>query len=194
LGVIVGEANRVLLAQRCGSVDKGSGSWHFPVANALMKIVTLLTPRSILIHFENFEFRSPLHRFASRTTLLEAALDDILFKRTSLEPRTIKRSGEHIKREHNRAGCIYYCHDKVFSDSLGPGSNAMAVQQNTDHIQTTHIGSMPRPHDLLDLIASLPTSKSGWRAISLGLGRSCYCSKRRSRRSPSITRSISRKR
>jgi 5-methyltetrahydropteroyltriglutamate--homocysteine methyltransferase len=28
----------------------------------------------------------------------------------------------------------------------------MAVQQNTDHIQTTHIGSMPRPHDLLDLL------------------------------------------
>jgi 5-methyltetrahydropteroyltriglutamate--homocysteine methyltransferase len=28
----------------------------------------------------------------------------------------------------------------------------MAVQQNTDHIQTTHIGSLPRPHDLLDLL------------------------------------------
>jgi 5-methyltetrahydropteroyltriglutamate--homocysteine methyltransferase len=28
----------------------------------------------------------------------------------------------------------------------------MAVQQNTDRIQTTHIGSMPRPHDLLDLM------------------------------------------
>jgi 5-methyltetrahydropteroyltriglutamate--homocysteine methyltransferase len=28
----------------------------------------------------------------------------------------------------------------------------MAVQQNTDHIQTTHIGSLPRPHDLLDLM------------------------------------------
>jgi 5-methyltetrahydropteroyltriglutamate--homocysteine methyltransferase len=25
-------------------------------------------------------------------------------------------------------------------------------QQNTDHIQTTHIGSLPRPHDLLDLM------------------------------------------
>jgi 5-methyltetrahydropteroyltriglutamate--homocysteine methyltransferase len=29
---------------------------------------------------------------------------------------------------------------------------AMTVQQNTDHIQTTHIGSLPRPHDLLDLM------------------------------------------
>ncbi len=28
----------------------------------------------------------------------------------------------------------------------------MAVQQNTDHIQTTHIGSLPRPHDLLDML------------------------------------------
>jgi len=28
----------------------------------------------------------------------------------------------------------------------------LAVQQNTDHIQTTHIGSLPRPHHLLDLL------------------------------------------
>jgi 5-methyltetrahydropteroyltriglutamate--homocysteine methyltransferase len=28
----------------------------------------------------------------------------------------------------------------------------MSIQQNTDHIQTTHIGSLPRPHDLLDLL------------------------------------------
>jgi 5-methyltetrahydropteroyltriglutamate--homocysteine methyltransferase len=28
----------------------------------------------------------------------------------------------------------------------------MAVQQNTDHIQTTHIGSLPRPHNLLDVL------------------------------------------
>ena len=28
----------------------------------------------------------------------------------------------------------------------------MAVQQNTDHIQTTHAGSLPRPHDVLDLM------------------------------------------
>ena len=28
----------------------------------------------------------------------------------------------------------------------------MPIQQNTDHIQTTHIGSLPRPHDLLDLL------------------------------------------
>jgi 5-methyltetrahydropteroyltriglutamate--homocysteine methyltransferase len=26
---------------------------------------------------------------------------------------------------------------------------AMAIQQNADHIRTTHIGSLPRPHDLL---------------------------------------------
>ena len=28
----------------------------------------------------------------------------------------------------------------------------MATQQNKDHIQTTHIGSLPRPHNLLDLL------------------------------------------
>jgi 5-methyltetrahydropteroyltriglutamate--homocysteine methyltransferase len=28
----------------------------------------------------------------------------------------------------------------------------MALQQNTDRIRTTHIGSLPRPHDLLDLM------------------------------------------
>jgi 5-methyltetrahydropteroyltriglutamate--homocysteine methyltransferase len=28
----------------------------------------------------------------------------------------------------------------------------LALQQNTDHIQTTHIGSLPRPHNLLDLL------------------------------------------
>ncbi len=28
----------------------------------------------------------------------------------------------------------------------------MTIQQNVDHIQTTHIGSLPRPHDLLDLM------------------------------------------
>jgi 5-methyltetrahydropteroyltriglutamate--homocysteine methyltransferase len=28
----------------------------------------------------------------------------------------------------------------------------MTIQQNTDRIQTTHIGSLPRPHDLLDLM------------------------------------------
>ena len=28
----------------------------------------------------------------------------------------------------------------------------ISLQQNTDHIQTTHIGSLPRPHDLLDVL------------------------------------------
>jgi NTE family protein len=49
-----------------------------------VKIIGLVTPRSLAAHFERFDIRSPLHRFASRTTLLEAALDDLLFKYTSL--------------------------------------------------------------------------------------------------------------
>src|SRR5712691_10545937 len=28
----------------------------------------------------------------------------------------------------------------------------VTIQQNTDRIQTTHIGSLPRPHDVLDLL------------------------------------------
>ena len=50
----------------------------------LLKIVRLVMPRSLSKHFERFEIRSPLHRFANRTTLLEAALDDLLFNRASL--------------------------------------------------------------------------------------------------------------
>jgi NTE family protein len=44
-----------------------------------------LTPRSLARHFERLEIRSPLHRFTSRTSLLEAVLDDLLFKGTSLK-------------------------------------------------------------------------------------------------------------
>jgi 5-methyltetrahydropteroyltriglutamate--homocysteine methyltransferase len=35
----------------------------------------------------------------------------------------------------------------------------MAVQLNTDHIQTTHIGSLPRPHNLLDLLKAKYTGQ-----------------------------------
>ena len=42
----------------------------------------------------------------------------------------------------------------------------MTLQQNTDHIQTTHIGSLPRPHNLLDLLkASIrvsPITRASW--------------------------------
>jgi NTE family protein len=50
----------------------------------LMKIARCIMPRALAAHFERFEIRSPLHRFASRTTLLEAAIDDLLFKEASL--------------------------------------------------------------------------------------------------------------
>jgi 5-methyltetrahydropteroyltriglutamate--homocysteine methyltransferase len=36
----------------------------------------------------------------------------------------------------------------------------MALQQNTDHIQTTHIGSLPRPHKLLDLMKAKYSGQS----------------------------------
>ncbi len=50
----------------------------------LLKGVSLITPRSLATRFERFDIRSPLHRFASRTSLLEAVLDDLLFERASL--------------------------------------------------------------------------------------------------------------
>jgi NTE family protein len=51
---------------------------------ALLMATRLITPRSLAAHVERFDVRSPLHRFASRTTLLEAALDELLFRGASL--------------------------------------------------------------------------------------------------------------
>jgi NTE family protein len=50
----------------------------------LLKAASLVTPRSLAMQFERFDIRSPLHRFASRTTLLEAVLDDLLFEGAAL--------------------------------------------------------------------------------------------------------------
>ena len=36
----------------------------------------------------------------------------------------------------------------------------MTIQQNTDRIQTTHIGSLPRPHRLLDAMKAKYSGKS----------------------------------
>src|SRR3977135_910067 len=33
-----------------------------------------------------------------------------------------------------------------------PGETSVTIQQNTDRIQTTHIGSLPRPHAVLDMM------------------------------------------
>ncbi|WP_316205132.1 MULTISPECIES: patatin-like phospholipase family protein [unclassified Bradyrhizobium] len=51
---------------------------------AVLRIVRLFAPRQLAANFERFNIRSPLHRFASRTSLLEAVLDDLLFENTSL--------------------------------------------------------------------------------------------------------------
>jgi NTE family protein len=51
----------------------------------LIKTASLVTPQSLSRYFERIELRSPLHRFASRTALLEAALDDLLFNGASLK-------------------------------------------------------------------------------------------------------------
>jgi 5-methyltetrahydropteroyltriglutamate--homocysteine methyltransferase len=47
--------------------------------------------------------------------------------------------------------------------------SAMSIQQNIDRIQTTHIGSLPRPHTLLDLMkakySDLPYDRNAYDAI-----------------------------
>jgi NTE family protein len=50
----------------------------------MVRILKLITPSSLARHFESFDVRSPLHRFASRTSLLEAVLDELLFGGTSM--------------------------------------------------------------------------------------------------------------
>jgi NTE family protein len=52
---------------------------------ALLGVARLVTPRALSAHIESFTIRSPLHRFASRTSLLEAALDDVLFHGVRLQ-------------------------------------------------------------------------------------------------------------
>ncbi len=50
----------------------------------LMKGLAFVAPRSIAGRWNRLEIRSPLHRFASRTTLLEAVLDERLFNEARL--------------------------------------------------------------------------------------------------------------
>jgi NTE family protein len=50
----------------------------------LVNIASIIAPPWLSNKFERLEIRSPLHRFASRTTLLEATLNDLLFQRASL--------------------------------------------------------------------------------------------------------------
>ncbi|KRR29108.1 patatin-like phospholipase family protein [Bradyrhizobium retamae] len=50
----------------------------------IVGLLKLITPSSLALHFESFDVRSPLHRFASRASLLEAVLDELLFGGASM--------------------------------------------------------------------------------------------------------------
>jgi NTE family protein len=50
----------------------------------LVTVASLIVPSWISEKFERIEIRSPLHRFASRTHLLQATLDDLLFHGVAL--------------------------------------------------------------------------------------------------------------
>jgi NTE family protein len=54
------------------------------VVKLLVTMARLIAPTWLSNKLERLDFRSPLHRFASRTSLLEATLDDLLFKGSSL--------------------------------------------------------------------------------------------------------------
>ena len=59
------------------------------------------------------------------------------------EPEQSRHRGSHTQAR------------RVFSPRRQTGKperQLVALQQNTDRIQTTHIGSLPRPHDLLDIM------------------------------------------
>jgi NTE family protein len=51
----------------------------------IVTIAGFVVPSWLSNKFERLEIRSPLHRFASRTALLEATLDDLLFEGASLD-------------------------------------------------------------------------------------------------------------
>ena len=55
-----------------------------------------LTLRLLAGHFERVDIRSPLHRFASRTALLEAVPDDLLFNGASLSD--LPADLHHVRR------------------------------------------------------------------------------------------------
>ena len=53
-------------------------------ARLLLTLASFIAPTWLSDKFERVELRSPLHRFASRTSLLQAVLDDELFHEASL--------------------------------------------------------------------------------------------------------------
>ena len=71
--------SRIGIRVAAASISVGIVALGVALIRALLKLTSLITPRSLSTHFERVELRSPMHRFASRTTLLEAALDDLLF-------------------------------------------------------------------------------------------------------------------
>lgn len=62
-----------------GAVAAGIG-----LIRLFVNVAGAVAPARLADKFEETDLRSPLHRFASRTTLLEAALDDLLFHKARL--------------------------------------------------------------------------------------------------------------
>lgn len=75
----------------------------------VLGILKLIMPSSLAQRFESFDVRSPLHRFASRTSLLEEVLDELLFGGASInglrpEPQLVINATELRTRSAFRFG------------------------------------------------------------------------------------------
>jgi predicted acylesterase/phospholipase RssA len=113
-----------------------------------LKAVNLITPRSLAAHFERFDIRSPLRRFASRTTLLEVALDELLF------------------REHRSTICRGSLILSSMRQNLGPAPPSASVPWSRDlgagagYTGTTCRSRMPSPRRRHIPSSSRPSTKS----------------------------------
>jgi NTE family protein len=58
----------------------GCVAFAVAISRFLISSLRFLMPRAISVHLETVDIRSPLRRYASRTTLLEAVLDSMLFR------------------------------------------------------------------------------------------------------------------
>ena len=126
------------LAVRMGFLDLGYPEFWWVIA--ALAIVTVLTVqglgyllRPICVFISRFRSRSP----------------------------TAKRSGAGWKLTCASSRCRGPCRSPSSPSwrALPRGSND-GVATNTHHIQTTHIGSLPRPHSLLDLLKAKYSGQS----------------------------------
>ena len=121
----------------------------------LVTIASLISPTSLSNKFERLEIRSPLRRYASRTTLLEATLDDLLFETGSLgalpeQPHLV------INATELRTGSAFRFGTLESGSGAGEGSIAMTPPWRTRWPHPRRI-----PFFFLPSTRPLPLRKTG---------------------------------